>query len=244
MAASNPFATDGEAAGRIEDPFEDPAVASAAQGYVPVAATNPFSSSSSKSSKSESAYEAGWDPVATSSASSSSSAHSAPSPSAPSPSSSKSTRSGGHAYVSLPSDEGGDRETRLMSRERALIERERALEEREQQIRTGAIKMKNWPSACYPLAYHSIVEEIPVAHRSLCRKFYAMLYLSWLCIIWNWLAILTYWGEDGSSEASTDAMWASLFVAFGIPGAWSLWYRSIYFGLSTSSGARWVFFFY
>jgi hypothetical protein len=36
----------------------------------------------------------------------------------------------------------------------------------------GNTRADNWPSRCYPLAYHSIVNEIPEPHRTLVRKFY------------------------------------------------------------------------
>jgi len=148
-------------------------------------------------------------------------------------------------YAAVPASEGSasEREAKLLARERALLERERFLEDREHQIKTGMVKVNNWPFSCYAFLYHSIEEEVPLQHRSLCKKFYAVLFFTWLCLFWNWLTMLVIWGQDGGDGTDTASMWSTAYLACGIIGSWKLWYRSIYYALSTGSGARWVFFF-
>jgi hypothetical protein len=153
----------------------------------------------------------------------------------------------GYSYTQLQ-DGGGDitdREAKLLRKERELLERERMLEQRELVAKEGGPtrQMYNWPSKCYPLAYHSIQDEIPPNHRAMVKKFYFILYVSWVCLFWNWLTILTVWGQDRGSDAANSALWSTIYMSFGIPGAWKLWYRSVYYCCRDGAGIRWAFFF-
>jgi hypothetical protein len=153
----------------------------------------------------------------------------------------------GYSYTQL--QDGGDisdREAKLLRKERELLERERQLEQRELQSKEPGGQRRqlyNWPSKCYPLAYHSIQDEIPPNHRAMVKKFYVVLYISWVCLFWNWLTILTVWGQARSSDAANSALWSTIYMAFGIPGSWKLWYRSVYYCCRDGAGIRWAFFF-
>ena len=68
-----------------------------------------------------------------------------------------------------------DQERRLKERELEIKRREEALKRRESNLadladRASAIRPKNWPFKCYPIAYHNIQEEVSITHRKLCRK--------------------------------------------------------------------------
>lgn len=141
----------------------------------------------------------------------------------------------------LSEDDLRVREQNLLRREEELAERERAVEE--QSRRGGNTRADNWPFKCYPLAYHSIVDEIPQAHRTLVRKFYVAVIFAWLCIFWNWLTMLIGWGSSIDDIGGSDALWSSIYLLIGIPGSWKLWYRSLYYAIRDNATGKWVVFF-
>jgi len=149
------------------------------------------------------------------------------------------------AGSSLEESSSSAREESLLRRENKLLQRERELEDRERSVRErGGIGEPNWPSKCYPLLYHDISAEIPSEHQSLVRRFYATLLFTWLCLLWNWLVIMVIWGTPGAdSSSSSNALWASIFVVLGVPGAWRFWYRSVFYGIKDKKASQWVFFF-
>jgi len=51
------------------------------------------------------------------------------------------------------------------------------------------------------------------------------------------------WGQEKGSDSANSALWATIYMCFGIPGAWKLWYRSVYFCCRDGAGIRWAFFF-
>lgn len=157
--------------------------------------------------------------------------------------------SGGAAAAaggSLSTEELALREQNLLRREKALAEKEKFLEEKEASL-AGArvLKPYNWPSKCYPILYHSISEEIPPEHRPMIRKFYATCLATWLCLFWNWLVMMVIWGTPGANDdsGSSDALWSSIYLVVGAPGAWRLWYRGLYFGVRDKASGKWVTFF-
>jgi len=136
------------------------------------------------------------------------------------------------------------REQALLRREAKLAEKEKFLEEKEAALASQQIlRPKNWPFKCYPILYHSITEEIPPEHRPMLRKFYVTVMYTWICILWNWVVCMTVWGKNASDSGSSDALWSSLYVVIGIPGAWVSWYRGVYYGTRDKASGRWVFFF-
>jgi hypothetical protein len=146
----------------------------------------------------------------------------------------------------LSEDELVMREQALVRRETAIAEKEKDLEDREKRLGPyGKYKPPNWPCECYPIAYHNISEEIPEQHRVLMRKYYAAVLWTWLSIFWNWICFITIWGtpNNGSESASSDALWSSIYVFVGIPGAWKLWYRPVYYAVKDGKNRNWVLFF-
>jgi len=137
------------------------------------------------------------------------------------------------------------REQALSRRETVLAEKEKELEAREKKLGPWAkYKPPNWPCECYPITYHNISEEIPENHKTLVRKFYAHLLFAWVGLFWNWLTLLVIWASDaGGSTGSSDALWSSIFLVAGLPGAWKLWYRPLYNGVKDSKGGQWIMFF-
>ena len=70
------------------------------------------------------------------------------------------------------------REQNLLRREAAMLEKEKELDRRERELGRGRID--NWPCKCYPIAYHSISDEIPLQFQPMMKKFYALFW----CMCW------------------------------------------------------------
>lgn len=136
------------------------------------------------------------------------------------------------------------REQALLRREQALAEREKQLEQRERALANArVVPADNWPSKCYPILYHSINDEIPPEHRPLVRKLYATCLATWVCLVWNWVVWMTIWITDASDDAGSSALWSAIYTVCGVPGAWTFWYRSVYYGIRDKSSAKWIRFF-
>jgi len=140
----------------------------------------------------------------------------------------------------LSEQEMTQREEQLFKREAALIERERNPDDH---------VVKNWPAKCCAITYHDIPADIPQRFQIMIRKFYSILLWTWLCLVFNWVVIMTviFGGRIGSSakiSVSEGALWSSLYVVLGVPGAWSFWYRPIYYSCKTSAGNKWICFFF
>lgn len=231
---SNPFAADGG----IEDPFDNPHVLA-----------NEFVESDSAQPYVGDFYEENPNPYE--SAGDSSSGNSGKS--------SKKGKGGllavGQSSYGGPSDAKGDSsaEVDLARREAKLKAREEALLEREAQARSanameGGRVENNWPSTCYPIAYHNIAAEIPASHRSFMRQMYGLCLWTWLCLMFNWFAIIVVVlvpSDVPSTDApkSNEAFFSSAYLVLGVIGSWKLWYRAIYNAAKRSSSSRWMFFF-
>jgi len=134
----------------------------------------------------------------------------------------------------------------LSDKEQELARREEELNQREAQLDKKEIKLggkDNWPSRCYPITYHDINKEIPEGRRSLVRKLYALVIFTWICLIWNWIIMMSVWFAGGDVSASSEAIWSSLYMVMGIPLSWMWWYRGVYFGCRDSSTKSWLGFF-
>lgn len=135
------------------------------------------------------------------------------------------------------------REQNLLRREQLLVDREKNLEARERDITINGVKINNWPFSCWPIAYHSIETEIPAQYQSQMRQFYVLMLVTWLTLFWNWICVLTM--TFIAYNQPIESLWATIYFALGVPGAWTFWYRSIYYALRDSSTSRWIrFFFY
>lgn len=139
----------------------------------------------------------------------------------------------GRAFTSgTPMDDIEAREQALLVREAKLAEKEEMLERRAAELGGETTNMPpNWPLKRYPIAYHDINAEIPERYQALVRRCYIVMLFTWVCLVLNWLDIMivVLWGSAIAS-ADSDALWSTLYVIAGIPGAWRLWYRPIYFG--------------
>jgi secretory carrier-associated membrane protein len=135
------------------------------------------------------------------------------------------------------------REANLARREQELMQREAALKARERRVDALAKFENNWPCKCYPLAYHSIKDEIPEAQQGLITKLYMEVLLMWVCLFWNWLNVLIAWWEPNVDGSSSHALWATIYVLAGVPLSWRLWYRSMYYAARDDSSKKWIFFF-
>lgn len=224
------------------NPFADPSVKTAAGVYNP-APYNPFESESASNST---AYSY----VPTSSSSSSSTPKTT----------NNTTTTTNHSHQSgkkhksdeedplwnedqgnsSSSDSASVREANLKRREALLLERERKLQEREQLARAQGMQPANWPFKCYPIAYHSISDEIPLQHQSLLSKFYILVVFTWVVLLWNWITVLARWFTKDADGSSTQAMWATIYLVVGVPGGWQLWYRSIYYGARDNANTKWI----
>lgn len=145
-------------------------------------------------------------------------------------------------YSKLTEDDLRVREEALRRREEALLQRENMVEHREIRVHSNEAGAKNWPSSCWAIAYHNIADDVPQEHQALIKKFYAALLFTWICLSWNWLTIIICVLAGESNHISADSIWSSLYVIFGIPGAWRFWYRNVYYGVGERSSSRWCMF--
>jgi hypothetical protein len=122
-----------------------------------------------------------------------------------------------------------EREDALAKRERQIAERERQLAAREKAISAGGANYKpadNWPCSYYPLTYHDIAAEIPEEQRMFCRQYYATVLGTWVVLVFNFISWFGIW--LGESDQGSGVLWSLIYVGFGIPGSWKLWYYPIY----------------
>jgi len=253
---ANPFANAG-----ASDAFADPSVAAAATSQVPQYAPNPFdqpaadggygamevpSEEDKKKKKKGAADETkvsllgkssgGPSPLAASIHQHSGSGSRSPPRVAPQ------QQPEANNFAGVSEQDLALREAQLNRREQALQEKEQALNRKEEEVKaTGQYQRNNWPFPCYPVTYHDISDEVKPEHRVLCRKFYAALLFTWLCLFWNWIVFCAAWGTN--SDDGTGFVWASIYLATGSPGAWKLWYRPIYYGLGGKGTMTWMMFF-
>ncbi|GAB5355710.1 hypothetical protein AAMO2058_000228800 [Amorphochlora amoebiformis] len=132
----------------------------------------------------------------------------------------------------------------LTEREKRLVERERELSRREAELGLAAKEIKymkpNWPSKHYPLEYHDIDEEIPVGKQAIVKRLYMNLLMSWGSLLLNWIAMLGIW-FSGDQSGPSYTLWGTMYL-IGVPGAWKLWYRPIYFAYRDKTTLRYFCF--
>jgi len=132
-------------------------------------------------------------------------------------------------------------EERLKQREFIINDREAKIRERRLLLEMQWKKKPNWPFECYPLAYHSIKDEVMPEHRSLCRKYYLLVRLVFLCQAYNLICQLAIWWTPSSHP---DDSWAfnvfvgALYFSIGCIAAWKWWYRSVYSALSKPKASK------
>lgn len=134
------------------------------------------------------------------------------------------------------------REDALITLEKNLIEKSKQLRERESMLEGSGVVEDNWPCALYPITYHSITNEIPIQHQSFVRKHYWILKLTLFAYVWNFLTVFIMYIEGVA--AATTVLFASLYVVFGIPGAWKLWYKAIYRAVGTDKRLKFLQYFF
>lgn len=135
------------------------------------------------------------------------------------------------------------REEAIFRREQSIKHREKGLIEREKEARLEGGPADNWPCAGYPIAYHSIPDEIPTLYQSQCRKMYNLTLATIVTLVWNWLCLMAFWTEDYLT-GSGPFLWGTIFVLVGVPGAWKLWYRNIYFAFRDGRIKNWFCYFF
>lgn len=139
-----------------------------------------------------------------------------------------------------PMDEIALREANLKAREEKMLAKELEVEAREREVRSKELASKNWPCRCFRIAYHSIPDQIPARLQPMIKKFYYLMFWTWIGLFWNLVTVLTYWGEADSDQG---ILWAALYFVVGVPGSWWVWYRQVYFGAARARGRKYVFFF-
>jgi len=136
------------------------------------------------------------------------------------------------------------RETLVVHKEKQLHLREKELERREKEIRDKLQPPENWPSSCYPLAYHSIDADIPGTYKDACKGSYYICLLTMFNLIWNFCCLLSFWMEEAYSLSGDAFVWSTIFLLIGVPGAWRLWYRNLYYAFRDGQVRRWFCFFF
>jgi len=166
---------------------------------------------------------------------------------APFSSHSFSAENASHPKKSLSSMEagrgaGGGAE--LSERERNLLEREAELRRREQKLGIVEKNIKaltpNWPFPWYAIEYHDIDAEIPAAKVGMMKRLYVNFLLTAAALTTNWIAMLGIW-FSGDASGPSYTLWSTLYLV-GIPGAWKLWYRPIYFAYRDKTTLRYFCF--
>jgi len=120
------------------------------------------------------------------------------------------------------------RERALMEREQKLMEKNQRLVNRERQVNEESIPEDNWPCALYAITYHSIKKEIPQQHQTFIRNHYRIVKLTIFTLFWNFCVVAILYLDNANGVTSTHLLWSVIYAVFGIPGAWKLWYRSIF----------------
>jgi len=73
------------------------------------------------------------------------------------------------------------------------------------------------------------------------RKLYVLVMFTWLCLLWNWITVMSAWFAGGAE--GSNALESSIWLILGVPLSWRLWYRSIYYATRDNSSKNWIFFF-
>jgi len=133
------------------------------------------------------------------------------------------------------------REAALITLEKNLIEKSKQLQDRETKLGGAGIVEDNWPCSLYPVTYHSIKHEIPRQHQSFIRRHYWILKLTLFAFIWNFLTMLIMYIESAASAMTLT--WATVYLVFGVPGAWKLWYKAIYRAVGTDKRLKFLQYF-
>jgi hypothetical protein len=98
---------------------------------------------------------------------------------------------------------GGQTAQDLSDREAELARREAQLDAREQRNRQLGFREKNWPKF-YPMTYHDIDDDIPTRHQALLRRFYALVFFTWLCLFFNWFVVVLVVSDMSFDFRSND----------------------------------------
>lgn len=75
------------------------------------------------------------------------------------------------------------------------------------------------------------------------RMMYLCVWMTWLSIFWNWITFSFIWFKGLDDDAATYFLWSSMYTATGIPGAWVMWYRPVYYACRDRGSGKWMFFF-
>lgn len=122
-----------------------------------------------------------------------------------------------------------------------MAKMEMEVEQRERAVKAKEGAKNNWPSRCYPILYHNISEQIPSRMQPMIKKFYALLLLMWVSLVWNIVTVATVWGETG--DGGTDPIWAVIWLLLGVPGSWTVWYMPVFQAAMNNSSRKYLLFF-
>ncbi|XP_019169690.1 PREDICTED: secretory carrier-associated membrane protein 2-like isoform X1 [Ipomoea nil] len=136
------------------------------------------------------------------------------------------------------------KETELQAKEAELSRREQELKRKADAAgRAGiALEEKNWPPF-FPIIHHDIANEIPIHLQKLQYVAFTTLLGLYACLLWNIIAVTTAWIKEGDA---TIWLLSIIYFILGVPGAYVLWYRTLYRAFRSESAFRfgWFFLFY
>jgi len=137
------------------------------------------------------------------------------------------------------------REMNLIKKERELMQFEENLEEKKEKVEKAEIQEDNWPCKAYPLAYHDIKKEIPIEYQADQNNLYMIVLCTFLCLVWNMCCTAVLYFEASEKDNNGgELMWSFIYCFTGMPGAWILWYRALYWALSNERTLKWLQFFF
>ncbi|KAI3736192.1 hypothetical protein L6452_15729 [Arctium lappa] len=148
------------------------------------------------------------------------------------------------AIVDIPLDSAQDFRTKqkeLQAKEAELKRREQDLKRKEDAIARSGIVLeeKNWPPF-FPIIHHDITNEIPIHLQKVQYVAFTTFLGIVLCLTWNLVAVTIAWIKG---EGPTIWFLAVIYLISGVPGAYVLWYRSLYRAMRTDSALKFGWFF-
>jgi len=84
-----------------------------------------------------------------------------------------------------------------------------------------------------------INDKIPLNGRSHIYHMYYLWVYTVVCLVCNWIAIVSLISQHFSIG---KIFWPSIYLFFGVPGSWYLWYRRIFCAFQSLSQTKFAFF--
>ena len=135
----------------------------------------------------------------------------------------------------------------INEKERRVKALEKELDDFESDLKLetkGIRPIKNWPCKSYAFARNAIDLDIPIQFQKATRKFYSLWWLTAICNICNWIAIVWWAGTYPDDSSFKDYLFVTLYVIIGVPLSWMLLYKRFYKAMQENGALGSLFFFF